>query len=625
MKRIFKLFSLTIVFAFLVTQMGMSATPAYATTSGLTFTPASPSLPNGWTQGFLYGVWGTSARNVYAVGYGANGTTDVPMISQFDGSKWATYAAPLPSGFTEGFLSSIWGSSASNVYAAGKGDNGTTGYMPMISKNNGSGWTSYGLSLPSGMIDGWLTGVWGSSASDVYAVGNGYTSTDVYNDLPFVSHLSGGVWTSYGLTLPSGWTDSELYSVWGTSANNVYAVGGGNNGTTIVPLIYHYDVSGWTSSSITLPSGWTNGSLFGVWGTSASNVYAVGDGTGGLLIYHYNGSGWTSSGLTLPSGWTNGYLYSVWGSSASDIYAVGSADNGTAYVPLLYHYGGSGWTLNSLVWPSGSSVGSETNGLYGVWGSGASNVYAVGQYYNSTNNVLVMPVVYFGNMPELAVFRPSNGTWYIKGVGTTQYGQSGDIPVPADYNGDGKAELAVFRPSNGKWYINGVGSFAYGTNGDIPVPANYGGTGIEAAVFRPSNGKWYIQGGSVTQYGTNGDIPVPADYNGDGKAELAVFRPSNGKWYINGVSIATQYGTNGDIPVPADYNGDGNIELAVFRPSNGKWYIQGVGTFAYGMNGDIPVPADYYSDGMTELRGLPSQQWQVVHQRSRRLRLWHER
>ena len=37
MKRIFKLFSLTIVFAFLVTQMGMSATPAYATYSGPDF------------------------------------------------------------------------------------------------------------------------------------------------------------------------------------------------------------------------------------------------------------------------------------------------------------------------------------------------------------------------------------------------------------------------------------------------------------------------------------------------------------------------------------------------------------------------------------------------------------
>ena len=72
MKQIFKLFSLTIVFAFLVTQMGMSAAPAYAASSGPLFTAISPSLPSGWTSGYLYGVGGSSASNVYAVGEGYN-------------------------------------------------------------------------------------------------------------------------------------------------------------------------------------------------------------------------------------------------------------------------------------------------------------------------------------------------------------------------------------------------------------------------------------------------------------------------------------------------------------------------------------------------------------------------
>ncbi|MCL4270333.1 MAG: FG-GAP repeat protein, partial [Anaerolineales bacterium] len=62
-----------------------------------------------------------------------------------------------------------------------------------------------------------------------------------------------------------------------------------------------------------------------------------------------------------------------------------------------------------------------------------------------------------------------NSTWYIYGVGPFVYGTVGDLPVVADYDGDGKDDIAVFRPSNSTWYIYGVGPFLYGTVGDLPV------------------------------------------------------------------------------------------------------------------------------------------------------------
>src|SRR6185369_4725675 len=57
---------------------------------------------------------------------------------------------------------------------------------------------------------------------------------------------------------------------------------------------------------------------------------------------------------------------------------------------------------------------------------------------------------------DLAVWRPSEGDWYVLKAGQgiiQQLGQDGDIPVAGDYDGDGKADLAVYRPSSGVWFI----------------------------------------------------------------------------------------------------------------------------------------------------------------------------
>ena len=307
---------------------------------------------------------------------------------------------------------------------------------------------------------------------------------------------------------------------------------------------------------------------------------------------------------------TGAYVYVTDPVNRTGFYGIGGTSLAAPLVSSIYALaGGVGATNgNSLPYANlsyGVNLHDVTSGSNGICSS--SYLCTAGTGYDGPTGLGTPKgtMAFAATMPPVAVFRPNNSTWYIRGVGATQYGTNGDIPVPADYTGAGHLQLAVFRPSNGKWYINGMGATLYGQNGDIPVPADYTGVGhAQLAVFRPSNDIWYIYGVGATQYGdpTKGDIPVPADYTGAGHTQLAVFRPTNDTWYIYGVG-ATQYGdpTKGDIPVPADYTGAGHTQLAVFRPTNGIWYIYGVGGYAYGTNGDIPVPADYTGAGHVQL------------------------
>jgi len=237
---------------------------------------------------------------------------------------------------------------------------------------------------------------------------------------------------------------------------------------------------------------------------------------------------------------------------------------------------------------------------------------------------------------DIAVYRPSSGTWYLLAsttgfVGGRQYvwGASTDVPVPGDYDGDGTSDVAVYRPSTGHWFIlkssttfTTWDTHQWGTIGDIPVPGDYDGDGkTDVAIYRPSHGLWFILrsstgfiGGLVYGWGETGDVPVASDYDGDGTTDIAVYRPSSAYWFILKSSAnftawdLYQWGSTGDIPVPADYDGDVKADLAIYRPSGGAWYIlqsstgfTGGAGYAWGESDDVPVPSDYDGDGTTDI------------------------
>ncbi len=232
---------------------------------------------------------------------------------------------------------------------------------------------------------------------------------------------------------------------------------------------------------------------------------------------------------------------------------------------------------------------------------------------------------------DLAVFRPSDRTWYVKqstaGFSYMQWGLSTDALAAGHYDNDGKTDIAIFRDGILHAYSPAFGhrQLFIGATGDKPLLGNYEDSGTDIEDFavrgvRSGAVNWFIrEGGSVANpvggvstLTLSGELatdkPVVGDFNGDSRDEFGYFR--DGIWYTvdryNYAPPATfQWGAAGDIPVPGDYDGDRQTDYAIFRPSTGDWWIRrstaGIFVIRFGQNGDIPVPADYDGDGKTDV------------------------
>lgn len=122
------------------------------------------------------------------------------------------------------------------------------------------------------------------------------------------------------------------------------------------------------------------------------------------------------------------------------------------------------------------------------------------------------------------------------------------VPVSGDYDCDGKTDPGVFDRLKVRWTIRVsqeqiLWIFNFGLHGDIPIPADFNGDGCtQAGIYRPWTNTYYTGISrnkarltpveSVTQWGLSGDRPTIANVDGDAKADFMIYRPTSNQYYI---------------------------------------------------------------------------------------------
>lgn len=205
-----------------------------------------------------------------------------------------------------------------NVWASGSKDVWTVGGTPdegRVMRYDGVSWSRVELGHPVGLLN-WVHGF---SDDDITIVGQAGT----------VLHFDGETFT-----LQPTPTTQDLWGVWGSSPNDLWAVGG-NGMQESDKLILHFDGSAWTEIELPPLQKSKVRAFFKVWGTAADNVYVV--GARGVVL-HFDGQAWTEQLVGASDD-----LIALWGTGPDRIMAVGGRGNGIAA-----RYDGSSWRTETL-------------------------------------------------------------------------------------------------------------------------------------------------------------------------------------------------------------------------------------------------------------------------------------
>jgi hypothetical protein len=340
-----------------------------------------PSPNVGAQSSYLYGVAVVSSSDVWAVGYYLNSNfNQITLVEHWDGTAWNVVASPNAG--TSSYLSGVAAISSSDVWAVGNYSNGTVG-QTLVEHWDGTAWAIVPSPAP-GLSNSYLSGVAAISSSDVWAVGE-YTGATQGQTL--VEHWDGTAWNV--VASPNvGTSDNVLQGIAAISSNDVWAVGNSSNGFNVPhqTLVEHWDGTAW--NVVSSPNvGVSNNVLAGITAISSSDVWAVGgyynaSNNYQTLTEHWDGTAWNV--VSSPNVGTNGsYLAGIAAISSSDVWAVGDYLNASNdYQTLVEHWDGTAWSV-----VSSPNVGTSGSYLQGVAAISSSDIWAVGAYDFGTTDV----------------------------------------------------------------------------------------------------------------------------------------------------------------------------------------------------------------------------------------------
>lgn len=292
--------------------------------------------------------------------------------------------------------------SATDIWAVGFGPQpGGPAYakQTLIEHWNGTSWSIVtSPNPPSAYSEVELDSVFALAANNVWAVGYGDNPPGVVSplDITLIEHWNGSNWSIVSSPNPDQ-DENQLHSIAGVASNDLWTVGGRGDGNTCCPyesLIEHWNGTSW---SVVPNPGRT--ALQGVTAITANDVWAVGTPAagGGAIIERWNGAAWSTVAAPIANANGGGIsLRAVTAVSATDIWAVGDQENpligeGGTYDSVTEHWDGTSWTVVGLALQDSTLYGVAATGPADAWAVDASGLMRTQHWDGATWSLVSTP------------------------------------------------------------------------------------------------------------------------------------------------------------------------------------------------------------------------------------------